>query len=601
MSGGGPFRRFRRRLARSLGLSGGARGVRFIYHRRYRAGLAAVPMDAMRGERILAWLLDEGWTDRGRVVEPRPASVENLRRVHTGEYLRSLDDPEKVGRIFGVTLGPEEAGGAVELQRLAAGGTIQASRLALRRRGTVIHLGGGFHHAGPDRGTGFCILNDVAVAIARLRARGYREPILVVDLDLHDGNGTRVAFASDPTVHTFSIHNETWADVEAVADTCIALGPGVRDEPYLETLRRELPPVMEAHRPGLTFYLAGADVAADDAYGDAAMTPEGILARDRFVLDEVRRFRGRHPLVILLAGGYGGTAWRPPARLAAWLVSGRDREPPDELTVSLRRVSWLEEPREEVDRLWSLAPDDLGALGVGEGSRRLLLGRYSADRVAEDLERFGVMSQVRARGYHAPRVEIRPSSGLGPTVRLFGSGRGEEHLLMELRIAEARGWIPGFTLLTIEWLLLQDPLAHFTPGRPPLPDQRHPGLGVLADVVAWLVTLCEEAEVDGLGFRSSHFHVASLARRHLRFLRSEDEARFRAIREATRDLSLSEAARAVAGERVVEEGTEVPVRWVDVPMVVPIGPELRSRMGEGETREAGSPGPENALRCRLLP
>jgi acetoin utilization deacetylase AcuC-like enzyme len=578
-----PFRRIRRRLLRALGAPGRGRAVHLIYHRRYRAGLAAVPMDAMRGERILTHLLEEGWTDRSRVVEPRPASLENLGRVHTRDYLRSLDDPEVVGRIFGVTLALREAEGAVELQRLAAGGTIQASRLALRRRAPQFHLGGGFHHAGADRGTGFCALNDVAVAIARLRARGWEGRVLVVDLDLHDGNGTRRIFADDPTVHTFSIHNETWDGMEALADTCIEVGPGVQDGPYLEALHRELPPVVAAHRPELTFYLAGADVAADDAFGDGAMTPDGILARDRFVVEELRRRTGRLPMVVLLAGGYGGTGWRPPARFAAWLLSGRDRALPDELSVSLDRVRWLEGPRDAPadGELWSFGPEDLAALGAGAGRGGvLLLGRYGTSRIRDDLERFGVLSQVLARGYPEPTVELQPSSGLGPTVRLFGS-RDPDDLLLELRLGRERGWVEGFTLLTIEWLLLQDPRARFSSVRPPLPEQEHPGLGVLADVVAWLVTICREAELDGLAFRSSHFHVATLARRHLRFLRSGDEARFRAIAEATRGLSLSDAARAVAEGRIRNEETGDPVRWVDVPMVVPTSPELKVRMGAG--------------------
>jgi acetoin utilization deacetylase AcuC-like enzyme len=597
-----PFRRVRRRLLRALGVPGRGRGVYLIYHRRYRAGLAAVPMDAMRGERILTHLLEEGWTDRGRVVEPRPASLENLGRVHTREYLRSLDDPEVVGRIFGVTLTRREAEGAVELQRLAAGGTIQASRLALRRRAPQLHLGGGFHHAGPDRGTGFCALNDVAVAIARLRARGWEGRVLVVDLDLHDGNGTRRIFADDPTVHTFSIHNETWDEVEAVADTCIPVGEGIEDGPYLEVLRRELPPVVAAHRPELTFYLAGADVAEDDTYGDGAMTPDGILARDRFVAEELARRTGRLPMVVLLAGGYGGTGWRPPARFAAWLLSGRDHPLPDELSVSLDRVRWLEEPAGSAGKgggdgdLWSFGPEDLAALGAGEGRGGvLLLGRYGTSRIRDDLERFGVLSQVRARGYPEPTVELQPSSGLGPTVRLFGS-KERDDLLMELRLGKEGGWVQGFTLLTIEWLLLQDPRARFSPARPPLPDQRHPGLGVLADVVAWLVTLCRDAGLDGLAFRSSHFHVATLARRHLRFLRPEDEARFRAIADATRGLSLSEVAGAVAEGWIRDEETGEPVRWVDVPMVVPTSPDLKARMAQWVPGGGTERSPETPLR-----
>ena len=145
----------------------------------------------------------------------------------------------------------------LDLQRLMAGGTIQAVRLAMRTGGIAVHLGGGFHHALPDAGAGFCVFNDVAIAIRRLRARGFLAPILVVDLDLHDGNGTRRIFAEDPSVHTFSIHNDHWGETDALASTAIALGGGVEDATYLAALRDALPPVVESLRPGLVIYVAG--------------------------------------------------------------------------------------------------------------------------------------------------------------------------------------------------------------------------------------------------------------------------------------------------------------------------------------------------------
>src|SRR5690606_30822850 len=121
-----------------------------------------------------------------------------------------------------------------------------------------------------------------------LRARQYRDPILVVDLDLHDGNGTRAAFLDDPAVHTYSIHNAPWDDATGVASTSIALGTDVGDAEYLETLRRTLPPIIRSHRPGLVFYIAGCDPATDDALGDWRISAEGMLARDRFVIETLR-------------------------------------------------------------------------------------------------------------------------------------------------------------------------------------------------------------------------------------------------------------------------------------------------------------------------
>ncbi len=529
------FRRFRRRIRGWLGARIHPR-IPFVHHVDYRRGLTGVPMDALRGERVLSWLVDEGWIRPRALVEPRPASLENLQRVHPAEYLRTLEDPAEVGRIMGLPLTPEEARAALAVQRLAAGGTIQATRLALRSRGVAFHLGGGFHHASPTRGTGFCLLNDVAVAVARLRARGYAAPVLVVDLDLHDGNGTRRAFEGDASVYTYSLHNAHWEEPEAVADTSIAFGSGIEDRAYLALLRETLPPVFEAHRPELVVYVAGVDPAAEDAYGDGRMTAPGLLERDRTVAGLAREAGAA--MAVVLAGGYGGSAWRPTARFAAWLLTGRIEEPPDEVRAALDRaeldrgrapaVPGGREPAGTGARdpfAWSLGPADLAALGGVEGNEPLLLGRWSRGRVERELERFGILAQVRNRGYPDPLVELRASTGLGPVVRVWGEP-GRRHLLVELRVEPDRTSLPGHSLLRVEWLLLQDPKGTFTARRPPLPGQEYPGLGCLADVVAFLVTLCREVEFDGILFRTGHRHMGRLARRHARFLTPEDARRF---------------------------------------------------------------------------
>ncbi len=568
-------------------LRGGRRGprgpVRFLYHPDYRRGLTGVPMDALRGERVLAWLLDRRWIRAREVERPRPASLENLHRVHPPDFLRTLEDPAEVGRVLGLPVSPEEARIALAMQRLAAGGTIQALRLALRTEGVALHLGGGFHHAAPTRGMGFCLLNDVAVAIRRLRARGFEAPILVVDLDLHDGNGTRAAFASDPSVHTYSLHNEGWdppeREAEAVADTAHAFGPGVEDGPYLALLRETLPPVVAAHRPGLTVFLAGVDPGADDGYGDGRLTRAGLLERDRFVCEAVGG-----PLAVVLAGGYGPSAWRATARFAAWLLTGQVEEPPDDVEVALQRarrswgvateggetgprglLAWLGGRREKDPSrdpfAWTLDPGDLAAVGLAAPASLLLLDRLDTRRVEADLERFGILAQLRNRGYPHPLIELRSATGLGPVVRVWGE-EGRRHLLVELRVEVDRATLAGHAMLRVEWLLLQDPRARFTPGRPPLPGQEHPGLGALADVVAWLVTLCREFDLQGILFRTAHWHVAAMAARHARFLSQADALRFARVRDAAGRTPLREAPR-LSGEELV--------------MVVPVGPALENR------------------------
>src|SRR5690606_12394579 len=147
----------------------------------------------------------------------------------------------------------------------------------------------------------FCLINDVAVAIAELRSSSMAEPIAVIDLDVHDGDGTRSLFATDPSVHTFSIHNENWGPTEAVSSTSIALGAEVHDPEYLAALREHLPAMLDSHRPRLVFLLAGCDPAADDDLGNWRITDDGMLARDRYVIEQLHA-RGVRSIVWLLAG-----------------------------------------------------------------------------------------------------------------------------------------------------------------------------------------------------------------------------------------------------------------------------------------------------------
>ncbi len=366
--------------------------VVFIYHASYARTVSGVPIDPARADEILAFLLDQGLIRRRDDSRPIAASFANLLRVHTPAYLESLQDPATLTAIFGAPVPAEEVQDILDLQRLSVGGTIQATRLALGGGRVAVNLKGGLHHAAPGRGMGFCMFNDVAVAIQRLRARGFTEPVLVIDLDLHDGNGTRAAFAADPTVHTFSIHNRTWDDAPAVAATTIALGEGVTDEAYLTAVRDALPPVLRAPRPGLVFYIAGCDPAADDRLGDWRITAAGMLERDRFVVDSLRGRRGRVPLVIVPGGGYGAGAWRYSARFFGWLVSGRVIEPPSDMD----RV---------LDRFRPIARQF--------GERALALGGTSTAKAEWSLDEADVAGRARRSASGSPHSRGRSIPGSG--------------------------------------------------------------------------------------------------------------------------------------------------------------------------------------------
>ncbi len=569
-----------------------ARGVPLVYDPRYERGVFGVPLDPLRGEKILAALDEAGLLAHEAVWVPRPASLQNLLRVHTVEYLQQAHEPETLTRICGVAMDATEAEASLDMQRLMTGGTIQATRLALITGAVTTHLGGGFHHATTDTGMAFCVLNDVAVSIRRLRARGFEDPILVVDLDVHDGNGTRAIFADDPTVHTYSVHNEHWGPTEATASTAIALGADVEDETFLGVLRETLPPLVESFQPGLVVYLAGADGAADDRLGNWRLTENGLFERDRFVTELVRSDSKTCPMAVVLAGGYGRHAWRYSARFLLWLASGRDIEPAPEEALALRRFRRLgpaigDDERESDELPFTLTEEDLVGLVPGTLSTSRFLGYFSRHAVELLLERSGILAQLRAKGFRSLRVELDTRAGFGHTLRVVCDD-GPEDVLLELRAERSRRVVPEMEVIALEWLLLQNPRAEFSTRRPRLPGQKHPGLGLLRDIMGWLMVVCEQHGLDGVFFTTVHYHIAVQSRRLVKPLHAVDDGRLGAFSRALAGLPLAEAAGAVAGGLVVDRSTGEPAEWKPIPSVVPVSEKLVARVTGPEYEETSA-------------
>lgn len=250
---------------------------------------------------LKALLLTEGIIAPEDLVQPEPLGMPALERVHTREYLDRLTSSAlSAAEIRRLGLPWSEA--LWQRSIVAAGGTMLAARMALAD-GLAANLAGGTHHAFPDHGEGFCVLNDVAIAIEQLRAEDVIERAAVIDLDVHQGNGTAAIFEHVDEVFTFSMHGErNYPLAKMRSNLDVPLRDGIGDAEYLDQLAENLPLVMDQSRAQLAFYLAGVDVAAGDRYGKLALSESGVAQRDRFVIDTVRR-RGV-PLVIVLAGGY---------------------------------------------------------------------------------------------------------------------------------------------------------------------------------------------------------------------------------------------------------------------------------------------------------
>ena len=554
-----------------------------VYGQAYQLDLPGVPTDGLRGERILTALVREGLVGRNAVVTPTLAPIVKLERVHDPRYIGALASKSVIEATFGVSLAPAVADRIVELQRSMTGGTLLATWASLGRHKLAINLGGGFHHAHRDRGEGFCLIHDIAVAIADLRSRGYVEAIAIVDLDVHDGDGTRSLFADDPSVWTFSIHNNHWGPTEAVSSTAIALGDDVGDDVYLGALREHLPDMLDRHRPRLVFYLAGCDPAASDPLGDWNISEAGMLARDQFVVTQLRA-RGIESIVWLLGGGYGNDAWRPSARgLIAALGGPREPALPTTDSITLDRYRHLAQVIDPVElsghEPGQLHFDESDLFGAGsegriqEGAR--LLGYYTPTGVEFALERYNILGRLRQIGYQ-PRVEIDADRESGDTVRIWGDA-SQDWLLVEVRLTRDRRTVAGVELLRIEWMLLQDPRASWTAGRTPLPGQRHPGLRMFDDVAILMLLICERLQLDGIVVVPSHYHVASRWHGRMRFLDPRVEGRFRALERLLEPLPLAEASAAVEWGRVVDLDTHERGGYRPAPLILASSEGLKRR------------------------
>jgi acetoin utilization deacetylase AcuC-like enzyme len=248
-------------------------------------------------ERILA----EGIVRPDDLHEAPAAAWEDLRLVHDAGYVDAVAHgtlPREMQRRIGFPWSPQ----MVERSRRSVGATIAATRVALDE-GVAANLAGGTHHSFADRGEGFCVFNDVAVAARVLQRDGDGRRIAIVDLDVHQGNGTAAIFAGDDSVFTFSMHGEkNFPFRKEVSDLDVALADGTGDDEYLGLLRRHLDDVLNRHQPDFVFYLAGADPYEGDRLGRLTMTIAGLRERDELVFAECRA-RGL-PVAVTMSGGY---------------------------------------------------------------------------------------------------------------------------------------------------------------------------------------------------------------------------------------------------------------------------------------------------------
>jgi acetoin utilization deacetylase AcuC-like enzyme len=306
--------------------------VRCSFHPDYTIPLPdghTFPMEKYRA--LYRILKAQGLLADGDVVAPEEADWADLALVHTPEYLTMLRDgtmDRQTSRKLGFPWSPS----VLRRARLAVQGTINAAMMALQD-GHAANLAGGTHHAFPDRGEGFCLLHDVAVAIRIFQRRRWIRTALTIDLDVHQGNGTAVIFADDPSVYTFSMHGaKNYPFHKERSSLDVELTDGCGDAEYLGLLAEHLPRAIAESQADLAFYLAGVDPVRGDRLGRLNLSEEGLYARDRMVLSALHE--AGIPVVLVLSGGYAGSAERTAelhavAHRAARDVFGRSHGSPE--------------------------------------------------------------------------------------------------------------------------------------------------------------------------------------------------------------------------------------------------------------------------------
>lgn len=534
-----------------------------VFHDAYRLPLTSIEARTGLGPRRSEFAL---WQLRavgaiGHQHEAPRISPRKLLLVHSGALVESLGDPEVLAGVFGVEAWDVAVDAVLTSILHSVGGTLYAARLALRDDGPVLNLQGGFHHAAPTVAAGFCPVNDMAVAVQVLWLDNPDLRVNILDLDAHPPDGTAACLGDDPRVRIGSLSGSDWGPVNA-DETVLPEGTG--DEAYLTALDALLDRMPDAD---LWFVIAGGDVIAEDPVGMLGMTEDGALRRDVRV---ARHIKGL-PQVWLPGGGYLRDAWRRLAHTGLALAFHKPRclaQSIDPLSLRYADISAGLGPDvlSGEDEPW-LTEEDLGFWPPPPAAR--YLNTYTPGGVLLALARFGLLQHVHTLGYHSCEVTFdQVSAGERLRVTALAEPTGDtRHMVMEQVLERTTLGALGLSLpdetedavvLFVHWLTLRHPLAAFRAGRPPLPGQDVPGLGIAREASELLRRTAARVGAVALVMRPSWLHVAYAAREMLRFADPVVEARFRALVRDLGERSLSEATHLAADGAVRLNGQPWP-------------------------------------------
>jgi hypothetical protein len=361
------------------------------------------------------------------------------------------------------------------------------------------------------------------------------------------------------------------------------------DDAYLHELRETLPVMLDAIDPGLLFYVSGNDVLKGDRLGEFMLTREGVLERDRFVIEMARKHEC--PAVVTLGGGYSDDAWRSSTDFIRWLLTDEAKVTEEPKTSVYEQYAQIAQELDPYDLQrpsgeWELSEADLMGDLAGPGYRGTrILGYYSRHGIEFALEKYGLADEIRKLGFAQLRLTADPSDPERQYLTVHGTKGGEEHLLVDQVIRRVvrpapEGLEPPdeIELLYVEWMMLQNPTEEFSLRHPQWPGQDHPGLGIGEQAMHMLFQGATRLGLDGLAHHPSRYHIAFIGGAQSFFLDPEIQGRFEAIREVLAPLDLAEAAwKMERGEVCWSDGE--PVEWIAEDIIIPASERLFSYLG----------------------
>ena len=264
-------------------------------------------LDILKYKKIRDNLVNEKLIKRNDILKPYMVSYEDIGLVHTKSYINQIKDPMNVARILNLGHVSPWDSYVLEYFRIVTGGTVLAAAKALHSGGIVFNLGGGFHHARPEKGAGFCLINDIAIAIQKMRKKGRAQKYVIIDLDYHQGDGNLIYFTDDEDVYTFSIHASSWESTEKQHNFDGLVQSNCSWDEYKTVLEENLQNLCKQFKPDLVFYIAGSDPYEKDTLCDMNLTRGEMFERNMYILSKIKNLQ--IPLVITAGGGYGPDSW----------------------------------------------------------------------------------------------------------------------------------------------------------------------------------------------------------------------------------------------------------------------------------------------------